>query len=385
VTYDQTGDRLSKSGSGLAMGTYSYNPGTHQLIATGNAARTVDANGNTTAISEAGTTYGLGYNDRNRLAVAQLADSSVGSYTYNALGQRIQKVTSTDTERFDYDEASQLLTEAGTTNRDYVWLDDVPVAVVDAGGGTVTVSYVTADQLGTPRVVSDASGTTEWAWPYAGNAWGEQAPASNGYTFNLRFPGQYFDAESGLNYNQNRNYHAPTGRYTEGDPIGFLGGQSSIYAYADNTPVNNIDPNGLKVKVVARNPVIAQRLMNAYAYLNSHSQTARNIDMDLENSSTIYKIEPTNDMDNDEYCPSSDYLGCEGHDHTVFVDPCEFPLIPTTAGSQPITLPVLIGHELGHAWGYEDNVNSQDILGDNVRMVENPIRKELGLPLRTRY
>src|SRR6185312_2763958 len=57
VTYNQTGDRLSKTGSGLATGAYSYNPNTHQLVATGNAARTVDANGNTTAISQAGASY----------------------------------------------------------------------------------------------------------------------------------------------------------------------------------------------------------------------------------------------------------------------------------------------------------------------------------------
>ena len=91
VTYNPTGDRLSKSGSGLATGVYSYNPGTHQLIATGNAARTVDADGNTTAISEAGIVYDFGYDDRDRLSVVQLGSSTVAAYTYNALGERIAK------------------------------------------------------------------------------------------------------------------------------------------------------------------------------------------------------------------------------------------------------------------------------------------------------
>jgi len=87
VTYNQTGDRLSKNGNGLATGVYSYNPNTHQLVATGNAARTVDANGDTTAISQAGNTYGFGYNARNRMTVVQLNQSTIATYLYNTEGE----------------------------------------------------------------------------------------------------------------------------------------------------------------------------------------------------------------------------------------------------------------------------------------------------------
>ncbi|WP_164931829.1 RHS repeat protein [Dyella sp. M7H15-1] len=120
VTYNPTGDRLSKTGSGLATGAYSYNPNTHQLIGTGNAARTVDANGNTTAINQAGSTYGFGYNARNRMALAQLNQSTVANYAYNADGERVAKTAAGTTERYSYNEDSQLLNEYGTTNRDYV-------------------------------------------------------------------------------------------------------------------------------------------------------------------------------------------------------------------------------------------------------------------------
>ncbi|MFC3652911.1 RHS repeat-associated core domain-containing protein [Dyella humi] len=245
VTYNPTGDRLSKTGSGLATGTYSYNPNTHQLVATGNAARSVDANGNTTAISQAGSNYGFGYSDRNRMTVAQLGGSTVGSYTFNALEQRVQKVAGNVTERYDYNEASQLLGEYGASNRDYVWLDGIPVANVDTSGSASTVAYVTADGLGTPRAVSNSSGTAEWQWAYQGNSWGEVAPTSSGYTYNSRFPGQYYDAETGLNYNVHRDYDPSTGRYTESDPLGFFGGQASTYAYVGGNPLSYVDPLGL--------------------------------------------------------------------------------------------------------------------------------------------
>jgi RHS repeat-associated protein len=61
--------------------------------------------------------------------------------------------------------------------------------------------------------------------------------------FNLRFPGQYRDAETGLFYNYFRDYDPQTGRYVQSDPIGLLGGINP-YLYASN-PLQQIDPLGL--------------------------------------------------------------------------------------------------------------------------------------------
>lgn len=53
----------------------------------------------------------------------------------------------------------------------------------------------------------------------------------------MRLPGQYYDVESGLNYNVNRDYEAATGRYVQSDPTGLEGGPST-YAYANQSPLH---------------------------------------------------------------------------------------------------------------------------------------------------
>jgi RHS repeat-associated protein len=60
----------------------------------------------------------------------------------------------------------------------------------------------------------------------------------------LRFPGQYFDAETGLFYNYFRDHDPQTGRYVQSDPIGLRGGPNTyLYVLAD--PLGLRDPLGL--------------------------------------------------------------------------------------------------------------------------------------------
>ena len=81
-------------------------------------------------------------------------------------------------------------------------------------------------------------------WQAAYLPFGEAQLRVGTITNNLRFPGQYFDAETGLHYNWNRYYDPATGRYISPDPIGLDGGLN-LYAYVGNDPVNLVDPEGL--------------------------------------------------------------------------------------------------------------------------------------------
>jgi RHS repeat-associated protein len=113
---------------------------------------------------------------------------------------------------------------------------------------------VWADHLGTPRVVSDAANGVRWEWanahPFGAHAPNDNPSGAGAFAFNLRFPGQYFDAETGLHYNYFRDYDPGIGRYVQSDPIGLDGGINT-YAYAYDAPLTHSDPEGLQAAINA--------------------------------------------------------------------------------------------------------------------------------------
>ena len=101
--------------------------------------------------------------------------------------------------------------------------------------------YYINNHLGAPQVITDDSGAVVWKAEYL--PFGKVNISVAQIENNLRFPGQYFDAETGLHYNWNRYYNPETGRYIAADPIG-LGGGINLYAYVGGDPIGRIDPTG---------------------------------------------------------------------------------------------------------------------------------------------
>jgi len=146
---------------------------------------------------------------------------------------------------------------AGALTSEYVWLGDVPVAVIKPnastqGGiaaGTSKVYLIQPDHLDTPRVIVNASNQEVWRWdsaPFGDTSANEQPTGSlAAFQFNLRFPGQQFDLESASHYNYFRDYEAGTGRYLQSDPIGLEGGLDA-FSYVGGDPIASFDLEGFK-------------------------------------------------------------------------------------------------------------------------------------------
>jgi RHS repeat-associated protein len=164
--------------------------------------------------------------------------------TYNGNGQRVKKVVSGTTTVFHYSLLGQLIAESdgsGATTAEYVYITSTPLAKIDSTG----TNYIHNDHLGTPVAMTDATGAK--VWEIATKPFGDGATITGTATLNLRFPGQYYDAETGQNYNLNRDYNPVVGRYIESDPLGIQEGTNHIYNYAKMNPINLTDPSGLIV------------------------------------------------------------------------------------------------------------------------------------------
>ncbi len=201
----------------------------------------------------------------NRLIEVRDANNTlIAAYSYDPFGRRISK-------------------DAGTSKTFYLYSDEGLIVEADASG-QVTKSYGYApqsdygtqplfmrtgnnyyyyqlDHLGTPQQLTSQSGQVVWRASY--DAYGNATvdPGSS-ITNNLRFPGQYFDAETGLHYNWMRYYEPATGRYVASDPVSLYAGVN-LYAYAFGNPANIYDPYGLFG--MADMPMFPQGVVDAVA------------------------------------------------------------------------------------------------------------------------
>ncbi|SDX97230.1 RHS repeat-associated core domain-containing protein [Lysobacter enzymogenes] len=251
--YDPTGNRTSVVDGGGEK-TYGYLSGTHRLTQVASVARGYDAVGNT--ISIGGTAREFVYDANDRLSQAKQNGIVKASYRYNALGERVSVANGAGAvETYTlYDEGGNWIGDydaAGAAKQQAVWFDDAPAGLLVGSGATQSLMYVQTDHLGTPRAVIDPTrNVAVWTWDAKSETFGNSPPNQDpdldgtAFVFNMRFPGQRFDAASGLVYNYFRDYDPATGRYIQSDPIG-LGGGVSSYAYTGGNPLQRSDARGL--------------------------------------------------------------------------------------------------------------------------------------------
>jgi RHS repeat-associated protein len=262
-TYGAVGNRLTRvhDNGSITTQTLTYMTASNRLATHDGNTVTIDAAGNTTAdITE---NLSFVYDDHNRMVEAYVGAVLRATYVYNRHGQRVKKIEATGDERtliFHYGLDGELLGEtvyddlgARIGERDYIWVDTLPIAQSERAfaGSIITASqfaHIHADQLNTPRLATNDSGAVVWRWDSdafgVGEADLDPDLDTNEVNVRLRFPGQYFDDETGLHYNYFRDYDPDTGRYAESDPIGLAGGLNP-YLYASSNPLRYTDSYGL--------------------------------------------------------------------------------------------------------------------------------------------
>ena len=241
-TYDGVGNRLTKVTNGDTE-AYTYFTGTNRIQEiTGPVGYTYDATGNITGIGNKVLTY----NQNNRLIRVEENNDILGEYTYNGLGQRVIKEVDGVTTVFHYDFNGNIIAESdldGNFTTEYLYNGKGRVALVDVSTGEMF--YFLNDRLGTPQMLTDSTNTVVWEGIYKPFGEADVNPNSS-VVNNFRFPGQYYDQETGLHYNYYRYYDPNTGRYLTPDPIGLTGG-INLFLYTNGNPVNSIDLEGLEV------------------------------------------------------------------------------------------------------------------------------------------
>ncbi|GKT19446.1 hypothetical protein AVHY2522_22490 [Acidovorax sp. SUPP2522] len=239
----------------------------------------------TGSLTRKGDNY-LHYGSDGRIAKAGLnadpANTLAVSYTYNALGQRVFKsdarlsgannpaitqqtvyaedgIGSTVLGQYGNRRSSNSAAPAGE-------MDSTEVIYLPTASGPMPVAAqingrlyaIDADHLNTPRRLTNTQGQVVWQWLITGFGEANPTTGATGYAqsgqgsanyseavkFDLRYPGQVWDEETGLAYNLNRYYDREGGRYIQADPIGLEGGWNR-YLYVEGSPTNLVDPSGL--------------------------------------------------------------------------------------------------------------------------------------------
>ncbi|MER8162323.1 putative T7SS-secreted protein [Streptomyces sp. NPDC094472] len=192
-------------------------------------------------------TWTYTWNTEDRLTKATTPDGQEWTYTYDPLGRRTSKSSqgeTTVTFTWDTSRLAEQTTADGLTHTwDYSPGTHRPLTQTNQELGSTRFHTVITDPIGTPTELITPDG--HLAWQHRTTLWGTPLPTPPDATAcPLRFPGQYADPETGLNYNYHRYYDPETAHYLTPDPLG-LAPAPNPQAYVRN-PHTRQDPLGLE-------------------------------------------------------------------------------------------------------------------------------------------
>jgi RHS repeat-associated protein len=263
-TYDQAGRLATVKQNGAAFSSYTYDSNSNRLTATtstGTVAGTYDAQDRLLTYGNASYTY-----TANGELASQTIGSQTTSYTYDAVGN-LTAVTLPSGTKITYliDAKNRRVGRVvnGALQTGFLYDGEKIIAQLNAsnqivsqfvyGTSSTTPDYIVTggatyrivgDQLGSPRlVVNTTTGAIAERIDYDefGNLLQDTDPGFQPFGF----AGGLYDQDTKVLRFGARDYNPSIGRWTAKDPIRFKGGDSNLYGYVLNDPVNAIDPDGL--------------------------------------------------------------------------------------------------------------------------------------------
>jgi RHS repeat-associated protein len=242
-TYDNNSNRLS---NGATLGTYDtqdrllyYGTTTYSYTLAGDLKLKVTGNQTTT----------YQYDALGNLVATGLPNGNALTYLIDGANRRIGKrVNGTLVQGWVYQDSGRLAAEldgGGNVVSRFVYGANTAPAYMLKGGATYRL---VTDQVGSLRLVIDVA-TGQIAQRLDYDAFGNVTLDTNPGFQPFGFAGGLYDRDTQLVRFGARDYDAATGRWTVKDPIGLGGGQTNLYTYVNNDPINHLDPSGLEEAV----------------------------------------------------------------------------------------------------------------------------------------
>jgi len=244
--YNANGSRIYEMNTlrGIAGRSMAYSAEDHLLTA-GDVMYTYSPDGFLTAKTAGTEVTACDYSSRGELMGVTLPGGTSAEYVHDPLGRRIaKKVNGVISEKYLWSGLTTLLAVYDGSNNllmRFEYADArMPFAVMKAG----VLYYMVYDQVGSMKLIADSAGNVVKSIEY--DSFGNIISDSNpNFAVPFGFAGGLHDRHTGLVRFGYRDYDPETGRWTAKDPIGFAGGDTDLYGYCLNDPVNFSDPDGL--------------------------------------------------------------------------------------------------------------------------------------------
>lgn len=243
LNYDLNGNRINGTVDGQSF-IANYD-GQDRLMSYGSRAYSYNANGDTATVTAPLGAAHYNYNAESFLTSATTINGKAKTYNYDGLNNLIQiRENGVLKKNFMYESENRIAAElspVGDVLKEYIHVTNVTTPDIVRANGNVY--RVITDHLGSVRlVVNVADGKAIQRIDY--NVFGKVTRDTNSCWQPYGFAGGIYDPDTHLVKFGARQYDAEVGRWTSKDPILFDGGDTNLYGYVTNDPINFIDPKG---------------------------------------------------------------------------------------------------------------------------------------------